>query len=291
MARSSEREIRRIERAIRRGISVRVQSSKRGSEALDMSEYSGFSFGSGQQTNFVYLYVNGPDAGVELQLSIISLKKHFPGAFRITLIGDKPYWYDGHHVPAPRARATRDGDARMPWRDTQNKIILAANCAEIDEKFVWMMDDTFMLKPTTVAQMEQPHYDPWYRVNMKSTWHQLIRASFIELEKRGKTTLQMGTHLPHVFRKSKLKEMFEEYNFPGQLLLFDVLYSNHFPASKSPVPYAGTWEGKTYPSFLRRFIAKAKRSDLEAIDANFLNYASKCWTLTMRSWLEGALLE
>lgn len=291
MARSPEAEIRRVERAIRRGVSVRVDSHSRGSEALDMSEYSGFSFGSGQQTNFVYLYVHGPDAGIELQFSIISIKKNFPGAARITIIGDKPSWYDGHHVPSPRVRSSRDRDARMPWRDTQHKIMLAANCDEIDEKFVWIMDDAFMLKPTTVAQMEQPHYDPWYTVNMKSIWHQLIRASFLELERRGKTTLQMGTHLPHVFRKKNLKEMFAEYNFPHQLLLFDVLYSNHFPGSKSPVPYAGTWDGKTHPSFLKRFISKAKRSDLEAMDANFMNYASKCWTPTMRSWLEGALLE
>lgn len=285
MARSSEAEIRRIERRIRfRRESV---SNRRSNDiSLDMSEYSGFSFGDGKKTQFVYFYIHGPDCGMELQLSIISLKKNFPGSFRVTIVGDKPKWYDGHHIPSPRFKGIRDHAARMPFRDTQSKIIACANSDEINEEFVWIMDDCYMMKPTTIEEMRVPRYDPWYRVNTKTIWHQLIRHTFVALDKHGKSQLQYGTHLPHVFTKTNLLEMFSTYGFPGTLLLFEILYQNTYHAPSDAVPYGETWKGIKHQQFLKRLLRPATRQQLDAMDANFLNYTSKCWNPTMKLWLQ-----
>lgn len=290
MARSSETEILRMERKLqlrRKNVSERRSSDI----SLDMPEYSGFSFGEGKKTQFVYFYIHGPDNGMELQLSIISLKKNFPGSFRVTVIGEKPSWYDGHHIPSPRFKGIRDHAARMPFRDTQSKIIACANSDEIDEEFVWIMDDLIMLKPTTIAEMRVPRYDPWYRVNKKTTWHQLISHTFAALKKHGRPNLQYGTHLAHVFTKTNLRVMFDKYGFPGTLLLFEILYQNEYRNPEEAVPYGETWNGVKYPQFLKRLLRPATRQQLDAIDANFLNWQSKCWNTTMKLFLTNKFSE
>lgn len=235
---------------------------------------------------FVWFHVPGPDNSAELRFSISSVQKNFVGDARITVVGEKPQWYDGHCIPVKQFKGVRDHTARMPYRDTQSKIMKCAVSDEIDEEFVWIMDDCYMMKPTSISDMRIPRYDPWYRVNTKTTWHQLIRHTFAALQKHGRPNLQYGTHLPHVFSKTKLRAMFEAYQFPGSLLLFEILYQNAYHTQDEAVPYGETWQGVKYPQFLKRLLRPATRQQLDAIDANFLNYQSKCWNPTMKLWLQ-----
>ena len=242
-------------------------------------------------TQFVYFYVQAPDNGRELQISITSVQKNFSGDAKITVIGEKPHWYTGHHIPMTQFRGIHDAHARMPFRDTQHKIMAAASHPEIDEEFVWIMDDCFMMKPTTIEEIMIPRFDPWYRINMKSVWHQLIRMTFIALQRNGKTNMQYSTHLPHAFEKSKLNEMFGIYDFPKQLLLFENLYGNHYNNPDKSLPYGANWNGVQHVQFLTRLLRPATRSQLDQIDCHFLNYQSKCWNASMRLWLENRFMQ
>jgi hypothetical protein len=234
---------------------------------------------------FVYFYVQAPDSGEELRLSMASVRKNFAGTPTFLVVGQKPPWYDGPLIPMKQFFGIRDAPARMPFRDTQKKIMVCATSELVDEEFVWMMDDTFMMKPTTIEDMRVPRYDPWYRVNVKAVWHQCIRVTFAALKKHGKPNLQYGTHLPHVFMKTNLQAMIAEYEFPTQLLLFEILYGNTFHNPEEAIPYGETWQGVTYPRFLKRLLRPATRQQLEALDVNFMNYCSKCWNPTMKLFL------
>ena len=236
-------------------------------------------------TQFVYFYVPGPKQGLELKLSIDLLTKHFVGKHRVTVIGDKPPWYDGHYIPIKRNMGIQDAKTRMPFRDTQKKIMTCASHPEIDEEFWWIMDDVFLINPVTVAELRVPRYDPWYQITTKSTWHQLIRITFAALAKHDKPTLQFGTHLPHVFEKSKLRELFPIYNFPKELLLFEILYANHFHHPKKAVPYGSTWEGVEYPRFIHRILSPKTERELNLIQSKFVNYAQHLFNPTMQRWL------
>jgi len=143
-----------------------------------------------------------------------------------------------------------------------------------------------MLKPTTIKEMRTPRYDPWYKINVKATWHQIIRITFAALGKQGKSQLQYGTHLPHVLTKTNLRSMFETYGFPGQLCLFEILYGNTFHNPKDAVPYGANWQGVEYPMFLKRLLRPMTRQQLDTIDANFLNYQAKVWNTTTKLWLQ-----
>lgn len=226
---------------------------------------------------FVYFYVQAPDHGEELRLSIASVRRNFVGTPKFLVIGEKPIWYDGPYIPLKKFVGIHDSPARMPFRDTQHKIIVCANSDLVDEEFVWIMDDCFMLKPTTIEELRVPRHDPWYRVNTKSVWHQLIRITFAALKKNGKSNLQYGTHLAHVFRKTNLQAMFQKYDFPQQLLLFEILYANTIHAPETAIPYTG---------FLRRLLRPVPRQQLDGITENMLNYQSKVWNPVMKLWLQ-----
>jgi hypothetical protein len=238
-----------------------------------------------KMTQFVWFYVPGPDNGLELRLSMASVRKNFPDEAKITVVGDKPPWYEGHFIPVRQFSGVGDSHSRKPFRDTQHKIMQCAVHPEIDEQFVWIMDDCYMLKPTPIEAIGQFRYDPWYRRNNRRDWHQLIGKTFDALVAAGRPTLQAGTHLPHVFEKAKLTEMFGRYGFPKNLLLFEILYENTWQNAAEAIPYGGSWKGVQYPQFLRRLLRPATIKELNAIDANFLNYQSNVWQATMRDWL------
>jgi hypothetical protein len=229
-----------------------------------------------RQIQFVYLYINGPDNGLELQLSIRSVERNFKGKAKITVVGTKPSWYTGHFIDVPPFKGIREAITRRPFRDTQNKIMQCLHHPEIDEKFVWIMDDVYLLKPTTLAELSVPRFDPWYRVNNKTVWHQQIRITFAALAKNGKSNLQYGTHLPHVFEKKNLIDCFGQYDYPKQLLLFEILHGNHVNNPDIALPYTG---------FLRRFLKPVSWQQLDAVQENVLNYQSRVWNSTMREWL------
>ena len=244
-------------------------------------------------TQFVWFYVTGPDNGKELNLSIRSVQKNFLGIPQITVIGTKPSWYDGHYIPMKQYSGIKDVKGNMPFRDTQHKLVscVADECAEIDEEFVWIMDDTYMMKPTTIEEMRVQRYDPWYKPLNRSTWHRLIGETFSILRKNGFSTLQYGTHLPHVFTKTNLRDMFERYNYPGNLYLFEVLYGNTFGKPDESLPYAGFWEGVEYPAFLSRHLRPVKLAQLDSLNANFVNHSAVCWNTVLKRWIEQKLAE
>lgn len=241
------------------------------------------------QTQFVYFYIPATGNGDELRLSIMSVRKHFVGDPSFVVIGDKPSWYDGPHIPLKRFTEIRDQKERMPFRDTQHKIFTCASHPEIDEEFVWIMDDNWMLKPTTLQDMKIPRYDPWYKTKTSAPWHKLIRDTFTVLRQHGKPNLQYGTHLPHVFEKSKLLDMFQVYGFPKNLYLFEILYGNTYRNQSEAVPYGGRFNDIEYPKFLARHLRPLKLKEMELVNANFMNCPAVCWNKNLKYWLDRKL--
>lgn len=232
---------------------------------------------------FLYFWVPTADGGQELKLSMRSVVKHFQGEAKITVIGDKPSWYRGHHIPCPRiARNRRERADAHPFRDTQHKIIVAANHPEVDEQFIHIMDDVYLLRPTTFDDLNTPRFDPWYRQKHRREWHRLISATFNALKERGYPSLQAGTHLPHVFRREELLKMFAEFDCPKRLLLTEILHSNRFRENHIP-----------YPPFLHRLQRPQTVQQLNAAAevSNVLNYVGNCWRTTMKQWIQSRFPE
>lgn len=226
---------------------------------------------------FVWFYVPGPDNGFELKHSIRSVVQNFSGSAEIVVIGDRPKWYVGHFISCEKIKpARRASPEKSAFLDTQHKIVVSASHAEIDSEFVWMMDDQFILKPTTIEDLKTPREDPWYRGTSHREWHKLISATFSATKQKGKTAIQYGTHLPHHFEKVNLTELFQVYDYPKNLYLFEILYGNHFRLN--PIPYVG---------FLKRLLKRPKSVNmLDEISEHVLNYQAPCYGNIIKEWLE-----
>lgn len=234
---------------------------------------------------FVWLYVHGPDNGFELRHSIRSVIQNFDGEAKVMVIGDKPDWYTGPYIHVDRMRR-RGVPQRAAFLDTQNKIVIASNHPEIDDEFVWIMDDVYLINRTTTGDLSVPRYDPWYQSG-RTEWHRRISATFQALRSKGRPNMQAGTHLPHVFRKQKLVECFREYDYPRHLYLFEILYFNHY--NDTAIPYGENLNGVQYPQFLRRLLKRPRREadlDATAFHSNVLNYQSTCLCNVMKKWLQ-----
>jgi hypothetical protein len=234
---------------------------------------------------FLWFYVPGPDNGMELRYSIRSVIQNFGGDAKVTVIGDRPDWYRGHHIPLGRHsnRSRRDRDAFL---DTQRKIVHASTHPEIEDEFVWIMDDVYLLQPVTIDDLKTPRYDPWYRVKSVKEWHRLIATTFSALKQNGKTQLQYGTHLPHHVEKQRLIELFRIYDYPKNLYLWEILYGNHYRSGARP--YGGNWEGVEYPYFLKRILGRPRKiTDIESATSasHVLNYQAPCWCRFMKEFL------
>lgn len=159
---------------------------------------------------------------------------------------------------------------------------MAANNPEIPDSWVWIMDDTYFLRPTTVEDLSIGRHDPWWKSPARggSEWHRLISRTHTALRTKGYPTLQYGTHLPHVFEKPKLLKMFEEFNFRNNLLLFEILYGNRWRVSDT-----------TYVGFLKRWLTVPNATQLSGMEEHVLNYVSSVWRPTVRDWLRAKFPE
>lgn len=74
------------------------------------------------------------DGGIELRYAIRSMVKHFKPLSGVLLIGDKPEWYTGDHIPYADLKGEKE-------RSMQLKVLQAP-----DEIFLYSNDDYFAAK-------------------------------------------------------------------------------------------------------------------------------------------------
>lgn len=78
--------------------------------------------------------------GRELRYAIRSLANIRNWNGEIVLIGDKPNWYTGTHIPRPQ-QSDR-------FQDVYSKMLLATT---LYESFIWSNDDIYITEPTTIS--------------------------------------------------------------------------------------------------------------------------------------------
>ena len=221
---------------------------------------------------FVWPYWAGGAMGDELRWSIRSVEIMFQGKMKVTLIGDKPDWYNGHIIRKKRVPSNMPNRA---FRDMLSKVFFMATHPEIDKNFVWMMDDIYFIKPVTVNQISMSRAVKW-RPSMSNSWQHRKTDTMRMLESLGRTQHDFATHLPHYVDKNKLLAIFEEFDLHKNTLLWEVLYGNTYrepPRSIKP--------------FFARFKnhGSAESYKLLTKDATVLNHTSSTWCDGMREFL------
>lgn len=184
----------------------------------------------------VYPYIDHLSSWHELEYSIKSVRKHLLNEHRIWIIGDKPEWLKEpfnyiEHNRVPGVPLTNCFDAT-------SKLETIINHPAISEEFVLMYDDIYLLKPMDTMAMR-----PLYcmanvdRITRHTnTKHQrLIWSTVDALKKAGiGEVYNCETHMPRVFVKSKMRDIFKRFNPKENRLLTATLYHNWFKEDREP---------------------------------------------------------
>jgi len=227
------------------------------------------------ELQFIWVYWDGGAALDELRYSMRSIEKNYQGKAKLTIIGDRPRWFKGHVIHQRRVNAGDRGFQRG-LRDVLAKMHTLSRHPDVQDEFVWMMDDVFMVKPCTYTDMVTPRAAPAIKRSKGNRWQSIKTNTAARLERNGHTTYDYGTHLPHHVEKAKLAGMFKVWKPLEHLFLWEVVYGNLYRGKpQSHVPFLRRTKDKVEDATYTRW---AKRN-------SFFNLAKDGWGHPIRNWL------
>jgi hypothetical protein len=142
----------------------------------------------------------------ELRYSLRSLK-NIPHD-NVIIVGEKPSWIKNvTYIEVPQSKTKAENSLA--------NIRAAASSPLVSDEFILMNDDFFILKP--IDSVPTLHAGPmkdfleWFDVNFPegSVYISAMKALYSEFQKQGiESPLSYGIHVPMVFNKSKLSEIY-----------------------------------------------------------------------------------
>jgi hypothetical protein len=97
--------------------------------------------------------------------------------------------------------------------DVLNKLFLAANNVDLPDNFVWAYDDIILLRKPKKEEIEQIVAVCKETKKRKRKWGRTINQSIDILNSKSLSNYMYESHLPRIFNKAALLDMFSEYNF------------------------------------------------------------------------------
>jgi hypothetical protein len=154
--------------------------------------------------DYVYICRNGENE--ELRYSIRSVEKHAP-AGRIWLVGGRPDWYVGNHIP-------RNNSSGKQSNAIEN-LTAIVDSPEISETFVLMNDDFFIVNP--ISEVKNYHGGSLIEkiklrkeLSPRSKYNEQLLKTYRFLKNRGiKDILDYDIHVPMVMTKAGLASVLE----------------------------------------------------------------------------------
>lgn len=190
----------------------------------------------------VWVYWAAGAEGDELRYSIRSAVENVSNIHNIVICGDKPSWYKGDHIPSPKftkrqARKKYGTERWAKWVDSIIKLQRIIDSPLVTDNFLWMYDDTFIVKPTSFEWLAAPRSGGTMRPEptpSRKTWRECIRRTANCLQNHNLPLYNYSTHFPVVYEKGKLKETLDKFRPDQAPRVIESLYLNHH----FPVPHA-----------------------------------------------------
>jgi len=157
----------------------------------------------------------------ELDYSIRSVRKNYQGDVRCFVIGDDPE-LDVIHLKAPPLVTVDKVTGQPRQKDHMNKFQVLLD-SEVNEEFVLIWDDVFILKPTDEAEIKKTYgrcevTDPYEYIKTRSggrpykkLWLTTYEYLLQYRKSKGLKMYDWETHLPRFMEKSKLKQVINDH--------------------------------------------------------------------------------
>lgn len=185
----------------------------------------------------VWVYWHRGATGDELRYSMRSARRSLADASNFVLCGENPGWFDGDFIHCPRfseskARQKYGSDKFTKWIDSIEKLRAICESPLVTENFLWLYDDTFIVKPTSIGELSRPKVRGVLHAGdlnapIRKSWRELRRRTAKDLVDRELPQHNYSTHYPVVYNKTKLLATIEEFNVPKNPRLIESLYANH----------------------------------------------------------------
>src|SRR5690606_5236989 len=103
------------------------------------------------RTSFVWILGTGSSwEDNELRYSIRSVEKHHQDDAEVLVIGSKPSWYRGPHLPYLDTHT-------CPYINQWEKLRIACQIPDISDPFVYMDDDFYLMQPLDRFHFRGPY--------------------------------------------------------------------------------------------------------------------------------------
>ena len=157
----------------------------------------------------------------ELDYSIRSVRKKYQGDVRCFVVGDDP-GLNVIHLEAPPLVMEDKVTGQPRQKDQMNKYQVLLD-SEINEEFVLIWDDVFILKPTSEKEIRKTYgrcevTDPYEYIKTRlggRPYKRLWVATYEHIvpyrKSKGLKTYDWETHLPRFMEKSKLGKLIDDH--------------------------------------------------------------------------------
>jgi hypothetical protein len=174
----------------------------------------------------VWVYWAGGAKNDELRYSIRSTEANLQGISNYIICGDVPSWFTGGAIPSSRTTA---GGISKKWVDSIVKLQRIIDSELVTERFVWLYDDTFFLKPIHAKEFYNPFAAGSLPLHsMSGTWGRTRAITARMLEAAGMPRYDYSTHCPIVYEKDRLQKTINEFRCRDYPALIESLYCNQW---------------------------------------------------------------
>jgi hypothetical protein len=205
----------------------------------------------------------------ELDYSIRSVKKNYTGEVRCFVVGDDPGLDGITHIPAPLV--THSDIEKGKHLDNMSKMSAILSNSDINEEFVIMYDDIFILQPTSeeeikktyaICEVEIPEDYVKTRTGgtpYKKFWLDTYNYIITYRYSKGLKTYDWETHLPRFLVKSNLKWLINSLNLRNIPRIYTSMYAAHFSEETFIIPegfQSDIWTHKPGMDFDKEFACR-----------------------------------
>jgi hypothetical protein len=181
----------------------------------------------------VWVYWAGGAVGDELSWSVRLAQRHLADASNFAVCGDVPKWFAGHGINSPKwthaQHHKKFGNTKWAkWIDSIIKLQRIIDDPHITDDFLWMYDDTFIVRETSIAELAKPRGLGY--LNQRATgnlWRQCRARTAGALIANEMTIHDYSTHLPMVYNKQKLQQTIDLFECHTRPRVIESLYGNH----------------------------------------------------------------
>lgn len=165
----------------------------------------------------------------ELKFSLRSVTKNFRGInFNIFVVGDLPDWASDKviHIPC-------EYTGKTPRIDILHKHAAVAACEQVDEEYIWMNDDIYLVNPVQYSDLCLPVASgnlasDIRRMPRQTVWGRDNEATLELLRSEKLPVFNYGVHVPHRYEKQKVALLVKKYGMTKQPIVLEQIYYNYW---------------------------------------------------------------